>query len=124
MKRFLFFLFASAICCAANAKYKHISNIESSKNWIYIYDERGNKVKILNKSEVGQVVGWSALFFISRKDSWYYLFDITGKKYKTMSANYIGSIIAVAGETFTSRNGNWIYTWNKDGNKLKSRLAL
>lgn len=124
MKRKLLFILVLILCLSAIAKDKHISNIESSKNWVYLYDERGNKIKILSKSDIGQVVGWSAYFFISKKGSWYYFFDVMGKKYKTMSPNDVGSIIAVAGENFTSRNGNWIYTWDKNGKKLKTRSAL
>ena len=100
-----------------------ISSIEQNGSWVYMYNESGKKYKTLSSSTVGEVVGYSSTFFVSRSGSWIYLWDSNGKKYKTLSASSIGEVIGVAGDTFTSRNGSWIYTWDRNGKKLNTRSA-
>ena len=98
-----------------------ISSVENHGSWIYMYDQKGNRYKTLSANSVGDVMGYSATFFVSRNGSWIYLFDSEGRRYKTMSYSTVGDVIGVAGDTFTSRNGSWIYTWDKDGRKISTR---
>ena len=100
-----------------------ISSIDQGRTWIYLYNESGQKYKTLSVSSVGEIVGYSSTFFISRSNSWYYLWDADGKKYKTLSVSSIGEIISVSGETFTSRTAHWIYTWDRNGKKINTRAA-
>ena len=100
-----------------------ISSVETSGSWVYLYDETGHRYKTLSVSSVGDVMGYSSTFFVTRKGSWVYLFDSEGRRYKTLSASSVGEVTGVAGDTFTSRNGSWIYTWNKDGKKINTRAA-
>ena len=51
-----------------------ISNVETSGSWIYMYDENGHRYKSLSASNVGEVKGWGAEFFVSRNGSWIYLY--------------------------------------------------
>jgi hypothetical protein len=100
-----------------------ISCIEQNGPWIYLYDEAGKKYKTLSANSVGDIVGYSSSFFVSRSGCWVYLWDSEGKKYKTLSASSLGTIIGVTGDTFTSRNGCWIYTWDRNGKKINTRAA-
>lgn len=100
-----------------------LSSVETSGNWIYLYDDVGHRYKTLSVSSVGEVMGYSSTFFVSRKDHWIYLYDSEGNRYKTMSYSSVGDVLGVSGDTFTSRNGNWIYTWSRDGKKIHTRAA-
>ena len=100
-----------------------ISSIDQGGTWIYLYNESGQKYKTLTVSSVGEIVGYSSTFFVSRSGNWYYLWDADGQKYKTLSVSSIGEIISVSGDTFTSRTANWIYTWDRNGNKINTRAA-
>lgn len=99
-----------------------ISHIETTKNWYYIYDQKGKKTKTLS-STIGELQGFSSSIFVVKSGSWYYIYDAAGKKIKTLSASIVGKVLAVSGETFTSQVGSWIYTWNKEGRKISTRAA-
>ena len=100
-----------------------ISSVETSGSWVYLYDETGRRYKTLSVSSVGEVMGYSSTFFVTKKDAWIYLYDSEGRRYKTLSVSFVGDMTGVAGETFTSRNGAWVYTWNRDGKKIGTRAA-
>ena len=100
-----------------------ISHIETTKNWYYIYDQNGKKIKTLSTSQ-GELKGYSSTFYIIKQGSSFYItYDVKGKRLHTWGASSVGEIQGVAGDTFTSRNGAWIYTWSKDGKKISTRAA-
>ena len=100
-----------------------ISHIEITKNWYYIYDQNGKKIKALSTSQ-GELKGYSSTFYIIKQGSSFYItYDVKGKRLHTWGASSVGEILGVAGDTFTSRNGAWIYTWSKDGKKISTRAA-
>lgn len=123
MRHLLIFLMFLSLAHIAEAKGRFISNIETTNTWIYIYDEDGNRMRTLSRSTAGEVVGWSAKFFICRSGNWYYLYDVSGKRYKTMSVSTVGDILAVSGDTFISCKGAWGYTWDRNGKHLKTRAV-
>ena len=94
----------------ANLQAQSISHIETTKNWYYIYDQDGKKIKTLS-STIGELQGFSSTFFVVKSGSWYYIYDANGKKTKTLSESTVGKVLSVSGETFTSQVGSWIYTW-------------
>ena len=106
----------------ANLQAQSISHIETTKNWYYIYDQDGKKIKTLS-STIGELQGFSASFFVAKSGSWFYIYDDNGKKTKTLSASTVGKVLSVSGDTFTSRVGSWIYTWSKEGKKISTRAA-
>ena len=106
----------------ANLQAQSISHIETTKNWYYIYDQDGKKIKTLS-STIGELQGFSASFFVVKSGSWYYIYDANGKKTKTLSESTVGKVLSVSGETFTSQVGSWIYTWSKEGKKISTRAA-
>ena len=106
----------------AGLKAQSISHIETMKNWYYIYDQDGKRIKTLSAT-IGELQGFSSSFFVVKNGSWYHIYDATGKKTKTLSEASVGKVLAVAGDTFTSQIGSWIYTWNKDGKKISTRAA-
>ena len=55
----LFFLLA----IVAQAQRQQISYIEETKNWYYVYDERGKRIGGLSRSSVGEQKGWGSDFF-------------------------------------------------------------
>ena len=114
----LFLIFGAATIAA-----EEISSVETSGNWVYLYNTNGKKYKTLSSSSVGTIVGYSSTFFVSEHGNWIYLYDSEGKRYKTMSKSSVGNIIGVAGNNFTSRSGNWIYTWDMNGKKINTRSA-
>ena len=100
-----------------------ISSIETTKNWYYIYDQDGKKIKTLSTSQ-GELKGYSSTFYIIKQGSAFYItYDVKGKRLHTWGVSSVGEILGVAGDTFTSRQGAWIYTWSKDGKKINTRAA-
>ncbi len=106
----------------ANLQAQSISHIETTKNWYYIYDQDGKKIKTLS-STIGELRGFGSTFFVVKSGSWYYIYDANGKKTKTLSESTVGKVMSVSGETFTSQVGSWIYTWSKEGKKINTRSA-
>lgn len=104
-------------------KAQSISHIETTKNWYYIYDQDGKKIKALSTSQ-GELKGYSSTFYIIKQGTAFYVtYDVKGKRLHTWGASSVGEILGVAGDTFTSRQGAWIYTWSKDGKKISTRAA-
>ena len=121
MKRLL--LFIALLLTVANLQAQSISHIETTKNWYYIYDQNGKKIKTLSASQ-GELKGYSSTFYIIKQGSAFYItYDVNGKRLHTFGASSVGEILAVSGETFTSRQGTWIYTWSKEGKKISTRAA-
>lgn len=100
-----------------------ISSIETTKNWYYIYDQDGKKIKTISTSQ-GELKGYSSTFYIIKQGSAFYVtYDVNGKRLHTFGAATVGEILAVSGDTFTSRQGAWIHTWSKEGKKISTRAA-
>lgn len=100
-----------------------ISSIETTKNWYYIYDQDGKKIKTISTSQ-GELKGYSSSFYIIKQGTAFYItYDVKGKRLHTWGASSVGEILGVAGDTFTSKQGAWIYTWSKDGKKINTRAA-
>ena len=105
------------------AQQKEISHIETTKNWYYIYDESGKKIKTLYRSGIGDIKGWGKDFLVSKRGAYYLICDAEGKTLKTLGAQSVGEVVSVSSSTFTSRLGVWIYTWNKEGKKIHTRAT-
>ena len=99
-----------------------ISCIEITKSLYYIYVETGKKVKTVSTSQ-GELMGYSASFYILKQGSYFMTYGIDGKRLHTFSVHEVGELLTVTGDTFTSRRGSWIYTWNKEGRKIKTRAV-
>ena len=121
MKRLL--LFIALLLTVVNLQAQSISHIETTKNWYYIYDQNGKKIKTLSASQ-GKLKGYSSTFYIIKQGSAFYItYEVNGKRLHTFGVSSVGEILAVSGDTFTSRQGAWIYTWSKDGKKINTRAA-
>ena len=121
MKKLL--LFIILLSSIANLQAQSISHIETTKNWYYIYDQNGKKIKTLSTSQ-GELKGYSSTFYVIKQGSAFYVtYDVNGKRLHTFGAGSVGEILGVAGDTFTSKNGAWIYTWSKEGKKISTRAA-
>ena len=84
-----------------------ISHIETTKNWYYIYDQDGKKIKTLSTSQ-GELKGYSSTFYIIKQGSAFYVtYDVNGKRLHTFGAASVGEILAVSGDTFTGCQGVW-----------------
>ena len=105
------------------AQQKEISYIETTKNWYYIYDESGKKIKTLYRNGIGDIKGWGKDFFVTKRGAFYLICDAEGKTLKTLGAQSVGEVVSVSGSTFTSRLGLWVYLWNKEGKKIQTRAA-
>ena len=107
----------------ANLQAQSISHIETTKNWYYIYDQNGKKIKTLSTIQ-GELKGYSSTFYIIKQGTAFYItYDVNGKRLHTFGAGSVGEILGVAGDTFTSKNGAWIYTWSKEGKKISTRAS-
>ena len=122
MKRLLIFVLLM-MAMTTQAQQKEISYIESTKNWYYIYDESGKKIKTLYRSGIGDIKGWGKDFFVTKRGAYYLICDAEGKTLKTLGVQSVGEVVSVSSSTFTSRLGVWVYTWNKDGKKVQTRGA-
>ena len=103
-------------------KAQNISYIETTKNWYYVYDQDGKKIKTLS-SNIGELQGFCATFFVVKKGSFYFIYNAKGVRIQTMSVYTVGKVLSVSGDTFTSQMGSWIYTWSKEGKKISTRSA-
>ena len=121
--RKLFTILFLLLAMAAQAQRQQISYIEETKNWYYVYDEKGKKICGLSRSSVGELKGWCSDFFVAKRYSYYYICDAKGKTLKTMSVSDVGEIVGVSNSTITSRKGSWIFTWSKEGKKISARNA-
>lgn len=108
---------------AIKGQCQHISYIEETKNWYYVYDDAGKKIGGLSRSSIGEVKGWGNDFFVAKYYSFYRIYDAKGKMLKSLNVSDVGEIVGVSGKTFTSRRDSWIITWNKDGKKLNVKSA-
>ena len=121
MKKLLVII--ALLCSVIGMKAQSISHIETTKNWYYIYDQDGKKIKTLSSSQ-GELKGYSSTFYIIKQGSAFYItYDVNGKRLHTFGVSSVGEILAVSGDTFTSRQGAWIYTWSKEGKKINTRAA-
>ena len=121
MKKALLFILFSM--CMVGLKAQSISHIETTKNWYYIYDQDGKKIKTLSTSQ-GELKGYSSTFYIIKQGTAFYItYDVKGKRLHTWGVSSVGEILGVAGDTFTSRQGSWVYTWSKEGKKISTRAA-
>lgn len=117
------FITMALLLSVVGLKAQSISYIETTKNWYYIYDQDGKKIKTLSTSQ-GELKGYSSTFYIIKQGSAFYItYDVNGKRLHTWGSSSVGEILAVAGDTFTSRQGTWIYTWSKDGKKISTKAA-
>ena len=121
MKKLL--VIVALLLSVAGLKAQSISHIETTKNWYYIYDQDGKKIKTISTSQ-GELKGYSSTFYIIKQGTAFYVtYDVKGKRLHTWGASSVGEILSVAGDTFTSRQGAWIYTWDKKGKKINTRAA-
>ena len=117
----LFIILTLLLTFAVRVQCQQISYIEESKNWYYLYDEKGKKIGGISRSSVGELKGWGCDFFVTKCYSFYRIYDAKGKKLLSMNVSDVGEIVGVAGSTITSRKGDWIFTWGKDGKKISAR---
>ena len=122
MRLFVLFLLIW-VSVSVQAQQKEISYIETTKNWYYIYDESGKKIKTLYRNGIGDIKGWGKDFFVTKRGAFYLICDAEGKTLKTLGAQSVGEVVSVSSSTFTSRLGVWVYTWNKEGKKFQTRGA-
>lgn len=99
-----------------------ISHIETTKSWYHIYDETGKLAKTISTSQ-GELMGYSASFYILKHGSFFMTYDIKATRLHTFADHEVGEILAVTGDTFTSRHDPWIYTWSKEGKRISTRAA-
>ena len=114
-KRCLFAILLILMPLAAQAQRQQISYIEETKNWYYVYDEqgmrigelrgwgsdffvakrysyyyicdaKGNTLKTMSASNVGEIVGVSNSTITTRKGSWIFTWSKEGKKISSRSA--------------------------------------
>ena len=115
-------LIMTLFVCTIGLQAQSISQIETTKSWYHVYDETGKLAKTISTSQ-GELMGYSASFYILKQGSYYMTYDIKGTRLYTFAVHEVGEILTVTGDTFTSRHGSWIYTWSKEGRKIKTRAA-
>ena len=117
------FIIMALLLSVAGLKAQSISHIETTKNWYYIYDQDGKRIRTISTSQ-GELKGYSSTFYIIKQGTAFYItYDVNGRRLHTFGASSVGEILGVAGDTFSSRLGVWIYTWSKDGKKISTRAA-
>ena len=129
MKAKLFLIVMMAVTFTLNmnaqksAKKESIGYIETTKNWYYIYNQDGKKIRTFTTSQ-GELKGYSNTFYILKQGATFYMtYDVNGKRLHTFGAGSVGEVIGVSGDTFTSKLGVWIFTWSKEGKKIGTRAA-
>ena len=93
MTKRLFTILLLLLAIATRGLCQQISYIEETKNWYYVYDEKGKRIGGLSRSSVGElknvgeIVGVSNSTITSRKGSWIFTWNKEGKKISARSAN-------------------------------------
>ena len=124
MKRLLLIVMLWGVgAVSIQAQQKEISHIETTKNWYYVYDESGKKIKTLYRNGYGDIKGWGKDFFVTKRGAYYLICDAEGKTLKTLGVQSVGEVISVSSSTFTSQLGVWIFTWDKTGKRINTRGA-
>ena len=119
----LFVIISLMVLSVTGLQAQSISYIEVTKNWYYIYDQDGKRIKTLSTSQ-GELMGYSSSFYIIKQGTAFYItYDVSGKRLHTFCSGSVGEILAVSGDTFTSKLGVWIYTWSKEGKKISTKAA-
>lgn len=121
--RHYFTILLFLLSLAVQAQKQQISYIEETKNWYYLYDDRGKKICGLSRSSIGEMKGWGSDFFVAKYYSYYRIYDAKGRALKALNVSDVGEIVGVSGNSITSRRGSWIFTWNKEGKKISARSA-
>lgn len=80
------YLTTAVLSLAISAGSHQISRVESDGSWVYMYNESGKKYQTLSANTVGEVLGYSSTFFVSRNGNWIYTWDKNGKRLNTSSA--------------------------------------
>ena len=115
-------IIVSLLLVAKSIQAQSIGHIETTKSWYHIYDETGKLAKTISTSQ-GELMGYSAMFYIMKQGSYLMSYDIKGNRLHTFAVHEVGEIVSVTGDTFTSRRGSWIYIWSKEGRKMKTRTV-
>ena len=63
---------AFVLLSLSNLRAQSISHIETTKNWYYIYNQDGKKIKTLSTSQ-GELKGYSSTFYIIKQGSAFYV---------------------------------------------------
>ena len=119
-------LFITILCSltfAIKAYSQQISYVGETRNWYYVYDEKGKRLGGLSRNTIGELKGWGNDFIVAKYYSFYRIYDAKGKVLKSMNVSDVGEIVGVSGKTITSRRGRWIFTWNKEGKKINARTT-
>lgn len=119
-------LFITILCSltfAIKVYSQQISYVEETRNWYYVYDEKGKRLGGLSRNTIGELKGWGNDFLVAKYYSFYRIYDAKGKDLKSMNVSDVGEIVGVSGNTITSRRGRWIFTWNKEGKKINARTT-
>lgn len=59
-------LTVAVLSLAILAGSHQISRVECDGSWVYMYNESGKKYQTLSANSVGDVLGYSSTFFVSR----------------------------------------------------------
>lgn len=120
MKDFLIIM--ALVLISKGLQSQSISHIETIKSWYHVYDENGKLTKTISTSR-GELMGYSASFYILKRGSYYMSYDIKGTRLHTFAVHEVGEILTAIGDTITSRRGPRIYIWSKEGRKIKTRAV-
>lgn len=80
------YLAIAVLSLAILAGSHHISRVECDGSWVYMNNESGKKYQTLSANSVGDVLGYSSTFFVSRNGNRIYTWDKNGKRLNTRSA--------------------------------------
>ena len=80
------YLAIAVMSLAILAGSHQISRVECDGSWVYMYNESGKRYQTLSANRVGDVLGYSSTFFVSRNGNWIYTWDKNGKRLNTRSA--------------------------------------
>ena len=73
-------IIVALLLSVAGLKAQTISHIETTKNWYYIYDQDGKRIKTISTSQ-GELKGYSSTFYIIKQESAFYVtYDVQGKR--------------------------------------------
>lgn len=116
----LFITILCSLTLAIKVYSQQISYVEETRNWYYVYDEKGNRLGGLSRNTIGELKGWGNDFLVAKYYSFYRIYDAKGRVLKSMNVSDVGEIVGVSGKTITSRKGSWIFIWNREGKKIKA----
>ena len=101
-----------------NAYANHDIKYIDEKDGFYIVYLTESSIPLEVSNNVGKLIGYSSMMFVTLKDGYYCFYNPNGKWIGSISSTRCGEIVRVKDETLVTKKDGYIITWNRNGRKI------